>query len=65
MNKEVYKRYKEMVKFVIDYDKLNILQKIVFNIMAPKKFKTFKKKFKYEYELLLKSIKKEGNKNDK
>ena len=60
MDKKVYKRYIEMTKYIINYNKLNIFQKLKFNLLAPIKFKRFKENFKDEYRLLEKSIKKEG-----
>lgn len=65
MDKEVYKEYKNLTKYIKGYSKLGILEKIKFNILAPIRFKTFKKNFKEEHALIEKAIKnrKEGNKN--
>ena len=60
MEKDVYKHYIELIKYIKNYSKMNIFQKIGFNILAPKRFKRFKKNFKEEYKLLEKSVKKEG-----
>ena len=59
----VYFRYIQLVKYIKGYSKLSIFQKIFFNILAPIRYIMFKKNFKEEYELIKKSIKKEGKKN--
>lgn len=65
MKREVYKEYKNLTKYIKGYSKLSLLEKIKFNVLAPIRFKTFKKNFKEEYALIEKAVKnkKEGNKN--
>lgn len=65
MNRKVYKEYKNLTKYIKGYSKLSLFQKLSFNILAPIRFKKFKKNFKEEYALIEKAIKnkEEGNKN--
>ena len=64
MKKEVYKEYKALTKYITGYYNYNIFQKIWFNIIAPMRFRIFKKEHKEEYALIEKAIKnkKEGRK---
>lgn len=64
MKRKIYKEYKALTKYIKGYGKLSIFQKLWFNILAPIRFRIFKRNFKEEYALIEKAVKnkKEGRK---
>lgn len=62
MKREIYKEYINLTKYIKVYSKLSLFGKIKFNILAPIRFRLFKKNFKEEYALIERAVKnkKEG-----